>query len=116
VYVSPYFPLWERVSSAWWKVKRAFKNRLRKCIFRLLSSFQPPFSQKKYKVDERKKSIAMPSVNHHDVSTKPSQCFYQTIVKTLLYHHEDFFVPFRRRKKSIMMSSGKHYSVLEKAL
>jgi hypothetical protein len=24
VYVSPYFPLWERVSSAWWKVERTY--------------------------------------------------------------------------------------------
>jgi hypothetical protein len=74
------------------------------------------FQPKKRLAKDEKKIIAMPSVNHHDVSAKPSRCFFQTIVKTLLYHCEDFFVPFRRLKKSIMMSSGKHYSVLEKAL
>jgi hypothetical protein len=64
----------------------------------------------------QKKIIAMSSVNHRNVSSKPSRCLYQTIVKTLLYHHDDSFIPFRRRKKTIMMSSGNHYSVLEKAL
>jgi hypothetical protein len=78
----------------------------------LSASFQP----KKTRLTKEKKIIAMPSGNHHDVSTKPSQCFFQTIVKTLLYHHEESFVPFRRLKKTIMMSSRKHYSVLEKAL
>jgi hypothetical protein len=58
----------------------------------------------------------MSSVNHRDVSSKPSRCPYQTIGKTLLHHHEDSFIPFRRRKKNIMMSSGKHYSGLEEAL
>jgi hypothetical protein len=87
------------------------------CKEYLSASFQPENTGwRKSNHSFQKKIIAMSSVKHRDVSEKTSRCRYQTIGKTLLYHWEDFFVPFRRRKKSIMMSSGKHYSVLEKAL
>jgi hypothetical protein len=77
--------------------------------------FQPAFSRKKYRFTESKKNslrclcqiIAMSSVKHHDVVGKPLGRLFYIIAKTFFYPDE---------KKITIVSSVKHYSVLEKAL
>jgi hypothetical protein len=83
-------------------------------------TFQSPFSLKIW-VGERESVLS--KKNHCDVFSKTSRCFFQIITMSFPNHWEDFFISLGRlfctimkKKKNIIVSSGKHYSVLEKAL